>query len=304
MAQCLIALGSNLGERETILDSAIRSLGGSSGVKLRHCSRWHATRPVGKPSRQGEFLNGVAGLETTLEPDGLHRVLQQIERDHGRERRDRWDERTLDLDLLLYDQRVIQRPSLTLPHPRMSFRRFVLEPAVEIAAEWIHPTIGWSLDQLRNHLDAGANCLAIVSPSEQLRHELAAAVTERLAARLMSAPSAAKLAQRWPGAQTTWVSMPPNAGNGERAIGGPQSIGPDSTYPAADLPRLTVLLDPLPPAVTADVDAAWTDLAAQPGRGPTLRIPPSDPEFVLQEAWAAIESVWPGLCPTGEDRLE
>jgi hypothetical protein len=98
--------------------------------------------------------------------------------------------------------------------------------------------------------------------------------------------------------------MPPNAGNGERAIGGPQSIGPDSTYPAADLPRLTVLLDPLPPAVTADVDAAWTDLAAQPGRGPTLRIPPSDPEFVLQEAWAAIESVWPGLCPTGEDRLE
>jgi 2-amino-4-hydroxy-6-hydroxymethyldihydropteridine diphosphokinase len=164
MATALIALGSNLGNRQRNLDDAVAQLGNTPNVVVLATSRWRETKPVGGPADQGEFLNGAALLGTSLTPQQLHAVLEQIEKAAGRTREGRWAPRTLDLDLLLYDDLVLDTPELKLPHPRMSFRRFVLEPAAEIAPDMRHPTIGWTIAALRDHLlGAGPKYIAAVT---------------------------------------------------------------------------------------------------------------------------------------------
>ena len=95
---------------------------------------------VGGPPDQGEFLNAAAVMETSITPLRFLEQLQRIESRHGRQRAERWAARTLDIDLLLYGDEVIETPMLTVPHPRMSFRRFVLEPAAEIAPRMFIPS--------------------------------------------------------------------------------------------------------------------------------------------------------------------
>jgi 2-amino-4-hydroxy-6-hydroxymethyldihydropteridine diphosphokinase len=135
----LIGLGSNLGDRPANLSGAIAALNLRSGVVVRQVSSFHETEPVGGPPGQAMFLNAVALLETNLEPLVLLGVLQEIETRFGRQRTVRWGERTLDLDLLLFDDRIIDTPELCLPHPRMRTRRFVLEPLVEVAPGAMDP---------------------------------------------------------------------------------------------------------------------------------------------------------------------
>jgi 2-amino-4-hydroxy-6-hydroxymethyldihydropteridine diphosphokinase len=148
-----IGLGSNLGDREAILLQAVETLAAAPGVTLRNRSRNLETAPVGGPPDQGPFLNAAVTLETSLSPDQLHELLNQIERQAGRRRVVRWGERTLDLDLLLFGNCEIQTDALTVPHPRMAFRRFVLEPLASIAPEWVHPTTGRTIGDLRSNLD-------------------------------------------------------------------------------------------------------------------------------------------------------
>ena len=128
-----ISLGSNLGDRVANLNGAIEELGQTPGLEVRRVSSFHETEPVGGPPGQGMFLNAVAVLETDLEPVPLLSILQEIETRFGRQRTVRWGARTLDLDLLLFDGRIMNTPELCLPHPRMHTRRFVLEPLVEVA---------------------------------------------------------------------------------------------------------------------------------------------------------------------------
>ncbi len=135
----LIGLGSNLGDRLANLRGAIAALGHMPGVRVREVSSFHETEPVGGPPGQGMFLNAVAVVETELEPLPLLLALRGIETQFGRERTVHWGERTLDLDLLLFDDRIIDTPELCVPHPRMCTRRFVLEPLVEVAAAAIDP---------------------------------------------------------------------------------------------------------------------------------------------------------------------
>jgi 2-amino-4-hydroxy-6-hydroxymethyldihydropteridine diphosphokinase len=134
-----IALGSNLGDRQGTLEGAIAALSGTRGVVVRKVSSFHQTEPVGGPPGQGPFLNAAAVLETTLDPFGLLHVLQAIEDQFGRTRTVRWGERTLDLDLLLFDEQIVTPAELALPHPRMATRRFVLEPLAEIAPDAVDP---------------------------------------------------------------------------------------------------------------------------------------------------------------------
>jgi len=161
MAQCLIALGANLGDRQATLDWVVERLGQVPGVRVVARSRWQETLPVGGPLNQGAFLNGAVLVETSLAPEGLLTVLQQLESERGRRRQVHWGPRTLDLDLLLYDCVVLETPALTLPHPRMAWRRFVLEPAAEVGAEMVHPTIGWTVAQLLDPLDTARPYVAI-----------------------------------------------------------------------------------------------------------------------------------------------
>ena len=160
----LISLGSNLGDRKALLDSAVASLSETPAVSLRAVSSYHETAPVGGPSGQGAFLNAAAALETTLDPEILLDRLHSIEQQANRVRTVRWGERTLDLDLLLYGDRVIESPRLSVPHPRMALRRFVLAPLSEVAPDAIHPSLRRTIRELLVNLDRRPSYVAIACP--------------------------------------------------------------------------------------------------------------------------------------------
>lgn len=136
---CLIGLGANLGNREQSLRTAWRRLTGTPGVTAVRMSNPIETEPVGGPPGQPMYLNAVGRIRTTLAPTRLLDVLNRIETDLGRERNVLWGARTIDLDILLFGNDVIATGGLTIPHPRMCTRRFVLKPALEVAPEMIHP---------------------------------------------------------------------------------------------------------------------------------------------------------------------
>jgi 2-amino-4-hydroxy-6-hydroxymethyldihydropteridine diphosphokinase len=144
----LISLGSNLGDREAILDGAVVALRTTPGIVVRSVSSYHETEPVGGPLGQGRFLNAAALLETSRSPRELLQALQEIENRFGRVRTVRWGERTLDLDLILFGQDVIDEPDLIVPHPRFSGRRFVLAPLAEIVPDAIDPASGKTITRL------------------------------------------------------------------------------------------------------------------------------------------------------------
>lgn len=141
-----IALGSNLGDRERLLNAAVSALRETiDGLRV---SRWHQTQPVGVDP-QPDFLNGAAAGTTTLAPHALLERLLAIEHDLGRVRPFPGAARTLDLDLLLYGDRVINEPPrLVVPHPRFRERLFVLEPLAEIASDWVDPVTGKTVGEL------------------------------------------------------------------------------------------------------------------------------------------------------------
>ena len=161
MAKCLVSLGSNLGDRAGLLRRAVEAIQAIEGVQVRATSSLHETLPAGGPANQDSFLNSCLTLETRLAPTDLYRHLAAIENQLGRERLIRWDARLIDIDLLLYDELVIKTPQLVVPHPRMAFRRFVLEPAIEIAANMQHPLLDRSLQQLMDHLNQARDYLAL-----------------------------------------------------------------------------------------------------------------------------------------------
>ncbi len=188
MSSALIGLGSNLGDRRATLDRAMEALNATPQVEVVRVSRWIATQPIGQPSGADEFLNGAALLTTTLSPEMLLARLQEIENQLGRRRGGRWEPRTIDLDLLLYDDLIREGPPLELPHPRMSYRRFVLAPAAEIAGARIHPTIGWSIERLLAHLDSAFPYVAIRGPEHATNLQLATAVSVKTGWKLLDSP--------------------------------------------------------------------------------------------------------------------
>lgn len=155
MPTACIALGSNLGNRKMLLDDARWALSCLPASRLIAFSSIHETDPVG-PSGPGKFLNAAAVLLTMLSPQQLLDELLAIEQHAGRQRHERWAPRTLDLDLLLYDDAMIHDKRLTLPHPRMHQRRFVLAPLAEIAPEASHPVLKATIHELLGKLPADA----------------------------------------------------------------------------------------------------------------------------------------------------
>ena len=190
MASCLVALGSNLGESRSILQQAIERLDHDPAIVVVRRSRWLVTVPVGGPAGQPDFVNGALRLETSLSPEQLHARLRDVETQLGRQRRQRWAARTIDLDLLLYDQQVRDSDQLTLPHPRMAFRRFVLEPAAEVGGELRHPHIGWTVNQLWDHLQHAANYVALTGPAGTGKSQRARQLARAMSWRYLADPAA------------------------------------------------------------------------------------------------------------------
>ncbi len=151
IARCAIALGSNLGDSRTILENALIAIAHTPGITLQSQSSWYQTAAVGPP--QPDYLNGCAILEVERSPQELLEILLQIEVKFGRVRRERWGPRTLDLDIILFDDLVLDLPNLHLPHPQMSFRAFVLVPLAEIAPTWIEPISGKAIAELVKAVD-------------------------------------------------------------------------------------------------------------------------------------------------------
>ena len=145
-----IALGSNLGDKEANLRRALELLD-ERGVEVVKVSTFICTEPYGVTD-QPQFLNAVCQVRTSLEPVALLHTLLGIEQEMGRVRLRHWGERNIDLDLLLYEDVIMDTPELKLPHPDMQNRDFVLLPLAEIASEFIHPVLHKSIDELKENL--------------------------------------------------------------------------------------------------------------------------------------------------------
>lgn len=134
-----IGIGSNLAEPLQQVQRAVAALEKLPSVDLLAVSPWYGSHPVGGPADQPDYINGVACLKTSLQPHALLDALQAIEHQQQRVRRERWGARTLDLDLLLYDNECVHDDRLTLPHPCLHERAFVLVPLADIAPQLTLP---------------------------------------------------------------------------------------------------------------------------------------------------------------------
>ena len=154
-------------------------------IEVARRSPYHETRPVGGPGVQPAYLNAAAVLHTSLSPQALLAEFQQAEADLGRQRIEPWGPRTIDLDLLLYDNLTLVSPGLVIPHPRMAWRRFVLEPAAEVAPEMLHAGTGWTIARLLQHLNQTPWYVAIAGPIGAGKSRLAGEIAEQSGARLL-----------------------------------------------------------------------------------------------------------------------
>ena len=152
MSRVFIGVGSNQGDRLALISQAARLLGAAEGVRLLRMATILETEPVGGPPQE-PFLNTVVELETARTPQELLVVLKEIERTLGRlPSAVRWAPRPIDLDLLLYDDRIVNDPNLVIPHPRLHERGFVLEPLSQLASDLIHPVLGQTIGHLLQSL--------------------------------------------------------------------------------------------------------------------------------------------------------
>ena len=150
-----LSLGSNLGDRPTTLRAAVQALVGRRELRINlacDIASLYETSPVGGPAEQPPYLNSVLRAQTSLTPSALLAVALSIESALGRTRREHWEPRIIDIDLLFVGDVVIDSPTLTLPHPRLHERRFVLEPLSELASDLIHPVTGVSIGELAQRL--------------------------------------------------------------------------------------------------------------------------------------------------------
>jgi 2-amino-4-hydroxy-6-hydroxymethyldihydropteridine diphosphokinase len=154
--RAFIGIGTNLGDKAANYREAITRIAGLSGSRVLRLSSVYETDPVGDATLKGPFLNGVIELETELTADALMRRLLSIERTMGRKRPSgrksarppRYRPRVIDLDLLFFDKEIRVTPALTLPHPRLQERRFVLAPMAELAPALIHPKLNITISDL------------------------------------------------------------------------------------------------------------------------------------------------------------
>jgi 2-amino-4-hydroxy-6-hydroxymethyldihydropteridine diphosphokinase len=329
MPRSLIALGSNVGDRRSTIAAAIEMLRQHPRITSLAASTPRETVAIGGPEGQSPFLNAAIVLETALSPQELHAALLAIENARGRTRGQRWAERTIDLDLLLYDTAVIDTPGLAVPHPRMAFRRFVLESAAEVAPHMVHPVIGWTITRLIEHLNTALPYVALLglpgSGKTALARRLAASLGGRLISDAASATQSgstsaghpyeqhlellerrARLLDRraWTPGEQLAVSdfyFDQSLASAERELCDQELEAFRRAWAAARaevvLPKLLVVLDTPPsgrhagePRSTIALENELARLAARPNLGPVLYAG-SEPELAFEETSAAIRAM-------------
>jgi 2-amino-4-hydroxy-6-hydroxymethyldihydropteridine diphosphokinase len=332
MSFCLVALGSNLGDRAALIESAVARLGSEPDIRALVLSSLHETQPVGGAPGQQPFLNAVAAFEADLSPLALLALLQRIEHELGRQRSERWGARTIDLDLLLYGDQEIDTPELIVPHPRMAFRRFVVQPAAEVAPQLVHPTTGWSIARLLEHLDAALPYVALLSVPHSGKSRLARRVAAAVQGRLLADPAPGVVeGDPGPALKQEIELLAARASRLDRDHWSDPSVPAISDFyldqglvyaqsrlPADELavfrrefdaraaqvvlPKLLVVLDTRPSTLPGEVstdDSSNTlrgrllALAARRGVGPVLYAGRGDPNSQLQEISAAVQAMQP-----------
>lgn len=171
----LIAFGANEGDCEATLTTTLQLFADEPGILQLSSSSPHKTKAItgAQTASQSDYLNAAIRLETVLTATQLYEFMVSLENRLCRQREQRWGPRTIDLDLLLFGDKQLQEEGLTIPHPRMSFRRFVLAPANEIAAEMVHPVSGMTLQQLLNHLENTDEVIVAITNDEKFVESLA-----------------------------------------------------------------------------------------------------------------------------------
>ncbi len=132
MKICYLGVGSNLGDRRETIKSAVKEINALEGIKVIKSSKIIETDPVGGPARQGKYLNSALKIRTNLTPFTLLKRLKQIEKKLGRKKTVRFGPRTIDLDILFYGNKIINRKNLKIPHPKIFEREFVIKPLMQI----------------------------------------------------------------------------------------------------------------------------------------------------------------------------
>jgi len=323
MSHCLVGLGANLGDRQAALDLTADQLAELPRTRYVARSQWYETPPIGGPSDSPPFLNGAVRLETSLSPKEVLAHLERIEQRQGRRRDVRWGPRPIDLDLLLFDDVVLEAPQLTVPHPRMAFRRFVLEPAAEVAPEMRHPAIGWTVAQLLTHLNEAIPYVAITGPIACGKRTLAERAARTSGARLIVGPTRSgsttvvagdpggqvweaeiefldarrRLIERarWPDDDLWAVSdfwFAQSLAHAEVCLPAERRAEFRAVWEQANarvVPvKLLVVLEGSSEEKSCQVDEALAAEAARPGHGPVLRLAADDPDAAAVEVSAAL----------------
>ncbi|MFC1863971.1 2-amino-4-hydroxy-6-hydroxymethyldihydropteridine diphosphokinase, partial [Thermodesulfobacteriota bacterium] len=156
MIKAFIGIGSNIGDVHHNCIDAVRRIGLISGCEVSRLSNFFLTEPVGVEG-QDWYLNAVTEIDTGLMPHNLLRSLLEIEADMGRVRKEKWESRIIDLDILIYGNEIINDENLKIPHPYMHERRFVMSPISELAPDLIHPVIGKTMIELFNSINGDIN---------------------------------------------------------------------------------------------------------------------------------------------------
>lgn len=183
METAWIGLGGNVGDVEATFDGALARLDAHAEIRVVARSRVHGTKPIGADAGPA-FRNMAAGIETTLDSYELLLQLHEVEAEFGRVRKVVWGPRTLDLDLLLHGDRIVADDRLVVPHPATWYRRFVLDPLAEIAADVVHPERGVTIGELRERLQPRPLPIAIVGGTDRERAAVVSSLRDRFGGEL------------------------------------------------------------------------------------------------------------------------
>lgn len=292
-AQCLISFGSNLGNRDALMAEAARLINDSPHVNNLRTSRLFETPPIGGPAGQEPFLNAVAAFETDASAREILALLQQTEQTLGRQRRQRWDARPIDLDVVLHGELVGGGTGLIVPHPRYTVRQFVLQPACDVAPHYCDPRFGWTIERLARHVSQGVPSLALAGSDEATREQLCRRLEEEhgiqtFAAQPLARPMA--VVGNAPASTASRVRERSAAQESEH-LAAPESA--QRVTLTNDRPWVSAFVPPLP-----SLDSPRTAAAEVP------RLVALMQSATPENRWPAPHQIWPTLGRWPEYRLE